>query len=135
MIHATILGRLGRDPEVKHTASGQTVLSLNIATDHGYGDKKQTMWVRCSMFGDRGAKLADFLSKGSQVLVTGQLNTREWEKDGQKNISLELMVSQLEFAGSKGDSAPRQQEPQRQQEPARPAAALVTSYEDDDVPF
>ena len=133
MIHATILGRLGRDPELKQLDNG-AVLNFSLATDHGYGQKKETMWVRCAIFGKRADTLAQYLEKGSQVLVVGDLYTREWEKkDGTMAKELECRVSELEFAGSKGerqDSAPQQQSaPAPRQAPA--SAGVV----DDDVPF
>jgi single-strand DNA-binding protein len=101
MIHATILGRLGRDPELRVTNGGTQVLSLNLATNSGYGENKITLWVRCSMFGARAERLAPMLSKGSQVLVVGELTQREYTTTaGEARTSLELRVSELEFAGN-----------------------------------
>jgi single-strand DNA-binding protein len=131
MIHATILGRLGRDPEIKNV-NGTSILNFSMATDHGFGDKKQTMWIRCSVFGKRADTLAQYLAKGSQVLVQGELYTREWEKkDGTTATELEFRVAELEFAGSKGDS---QQQPAQQQAPA-PAPRAQGGFDDSDVPF
>jgi single-strand DNA-binding protein len=132
MIHATILGRLGRDPEIKNV-NGTSILNFTLATDHGFGDKKQTMWIRCAVFGKRADTLAQYLAKGSQVLVQGELYTREWEKkDGTTATELEFRVAELEFAGSKGDS---QQQPAQQQAPAPAPRAAQGGGFDDDVPF
>ena len=132
MIHATILGRLGRDPELKETNDGTRILNLNLATDHGFGDKKETMWVRCAIFGKRADTLAKYLAKGSQVLVVGELYTREWEKnDGTIGYSLECRVSELEFAGSKSDGGQKHHAPQQ----SAPAPRAQGGFDDRDVPF
>ena len=133
MIHATILGRLGRDPEQRTTNSGTQILNLAVATDHGYGDSKVTMWVRASLFGARGEKLAQYLSKGSQVLISGELYTREYDKDGMTRTSLEMRIAEIELAGSKQDSQQSTHQPARQ--PARQAPAAAQDFPDDDVPF
>ena len=130
MIHATILGRLGRDPELKTINSGTAVLNFSLATDHGFGDNKQTMWVRCAVFGKRAETLDRFLSKGSQVLVQGELFTREWQKkDGTMATELECRVAEVEFAGSKNDGQ-QQNVPQQSIAAPQHSGAL-----DDDVPF
>jgi single-strand DNA-binding protein len=140
MINATILGRLGRDPELRTTSSGTQVLSLNLATNSGYGENRVTLWVRCSMFGARAERLAPMLAKGSQVLVVGELTQREYTTTaGEARTSLELRVSELEFAGPKSDaqesapaSAPaRARKPARRQEPVNDEP-----FQDDgEIPF
>jgi single-strand DNA-binding protein len=136
MIHATILGRLGRDPEQRTTSSGTQILNLAVATDHGYGDSKVTMWIRASLFGARGEKLAQYLSKGSQVLISGELYTREYDKDGVTRTSLEMRIAEIELAGSKQDSHQAQNSHQAQsRQPARQAPAAARDFPDDDVPF
>jgi len=134
MIHATILGRLGRDPELKTISSGTAVLNFSLATDHGFGDNKQTMWVRCAIFGKRAETLDKYLSKGSLVLVQGELHTREWEKkDGTMATELECRVAELEFAGGKSDGQ-QQAAPQQQSAPA-PRPQQSSGINQDDVPF
>lgn len=101
-IHATLVGRLGGDPELRSTRSGKTVLGFSVATDHGWGDNKQTLWVRVSVWGKRGETLSNHLKKGSSVLVSGQLTTSEFDRrDGGKGFSLELSADQVEFVGSR----------------------------------
>lgn len=86
-IHSTIVGRLGKDAKTRD-AGRSTVTNFSIATTHGYGDKEQTLWVDCSFWGERGAKLADHLTKGKVVLVQGPLSTREYE--GKTYLQLEV---------------------------------------------
>ena len=131
MIHATCLGRLGKDPELKTLSNGTAVLNFSMATDHGYGAKKETMWIRCAVFGQRAEKLHQYLEKGSHVLVQGELYTREWAKDdGTTGHSLECRVAELEFAGSKSD---QQQAPQQSAPAPRPQQS--GGIDQDDVPF
>lgn len=94
MIHATIIGRVGRDAEVKE-AAGSKVCSFSVACDQGYGDRKSTNWIRVSIWGSRGDKLAPMISKGQRVAVRGSLETRE--KDGK--VYLEVRADELELLG------------------------------------
>lgn len=127
-------GRLGRDAEIKHLSSGTSVLEFSPAVDVGYGEKKTTLWPRCSLFGDRGTKLAQYLTKGTQVAVSGEVNMREWQdKDGGKRSSLEVRVNAVELIGGKRDDAPATS----RSAPDRSATAEKAPAfdEDDDIPF
>lgn len=140
MISATLLGRLGRDPEVRTTNTGTPVMSLNVATNSGYGENKTTTWVRASMFGARAEKLAPMLAKGSQVMLTGEMSLREYTTQaGEARTSLELRVSDLVFAGSKPDAAERQEPTRaaatRRRKPADPQPQADQAEFDDDIPF
>lgn len=125
-------GRLGRDAEIRHLSTGSQVLEFSLAVDVGFGDKKTTIWPKCSMFGDRGGKLAQYLTKGTQVAVSGEVNLREWQdRDGGKRSTLEVRVDKVEMIGKRDDAGPRQQEPQKR-DPTKPQAQ---SFDDDDIPF
>jgi single-strand DNA-binding protein len=99
-VHAVIHGRLGRDPETR-TVGSDTVTKLNVASDHGWGDKKTTTWISVDVWGKRGESVAKILKKGSEVVIRGEVYTREYEKDGQKRTSLECRADAVDFAGSK----------------------------------
>ena len=101
----TFTGRLGRDAEQKYLPTGTAVLEFNIAVDTGFGDKKRSFWLKCAMFGDRGTKLAQYLTKGQQVAVSGEFDPRPYQaKDGAEKISLELRISAVELIGGKNDT-------------------------------
>lgn len=88
MIHSTIIGRLGKDPEARDTPKGE-VVSFSVASDHGWGDKKTTTWVRVACFGQRAKFAKDYCRKGTLVAVGGVVYLREWEgKDGAKRVDL-----------------------------------------------
>jgi single-strand DNA-binding protein len=103
-IHAHITARLTRNSELKSIGDNQ-VLNFAIATDHGYGDKKTTVFLNCSLFGKRGASLANYLTKGTQIVVHGEVYTREYQaKDGTTKTSLECRVNEVDLVGSKKDN-------------------------------
>lgn len=98
-IHATIAGRLGHDAETRN-AGNTTATGFRVATDHGFGDRKQTLWVDCTIWGQRGERLASHLTKGSGVVVSGPLYTHE--HNGKTYLKLD--VREFEFApGGKRD--------------------------------
>lgn len=123
-------GRIGGNAEVKFTPQGKAICSFNVASDVGFGDKKTTNWFRCQIWGERGEKLSQHLSKGQQVTVYGMLELREWEKDGVKRISPDVRVDDITLQGGKpqqgeANSAPRQSAPQ-----ARKPSNVATDFDD-----
>ena len=93
------LGRIGKDA-ITRQAGSTTATSFSLANNVGYSDKQQTVWLNCTIWGDRGSKSAPYLLKGGQLWVTGELTQREYEG----KTYLELNVSQFDFAGKKSDS-------------------------------
>jgi single-strand DNA-binding protein len=102
-----LIGRLGRDPELKYTQSGQPVVSLNMATDESYtkdGQKvEQTEWHRLTAWGKTAEIMGKYLAKGSLIFVEGKLQTRQWQdKEGNTRYTTEIMVRQFQFLETKG---------------------------------
>ena len=129
MFDATVAGNLGKDAELRTAGSGQ-VLSFSVAATTGFGQREQTNWVNCSIWGKRGEALAQYLKKGTPVTVTGEITTREYE--GKTYIEMNVYNVKLQGrANNSGGNAPAQQQPQKQ--PA-PAAGQSDTY-DDDIPF
>ncbi|WP_235089331.1 single-stranded DNA-binding protein [Chromobacterium sp. Beijing] len=84
----TFDGRLAADAELRYTPSGEPVLSFRVASDIGFGERKSTNWFSCQVWGKRGESLKNYLAKGQQVTVYGQLTLREWQdKEGNKRLS------------------------------------------------
>lgn len=94
MIHATVIGNLGADAETKTIASGKMVTNFNVATK-GRGKDAKTIWVRCAMWGERGKKVAEYLTKGTRVAAVGTLDNHEHEG----KTYLQLDVQELELLG------------------------------------
>lgn len=108
-----IIGRLGRDPELRYTQSGSPVATLNVATDESYTDRdgnkvERTEWHRVSVFQRQAENCANFLAKGSLVYVEGSLQTRKWQdQQGQDRYTTEIKAQRVQFLDRKGD-APRE---------------------------
>lgn len=104
---AIILGRLGRDPEVRFTGGGQAVCNFGVATDEEWTDKsgekqKHTEWHKVVVWGKLAELCGEYLKKGRQCYVEGRLQTREWtDKEGRKNYTTEVVASAVTFIGGK----------------------------------
>ncbi|CBS86673.1 Single-stranded DNA-binding protein [Azospirillum lipoferum 4B] len=96
----TFTGRLGADGELRTTQSGEKVLGFRVANDVGFGDRKTTQWVDCSIWGRRAESLAPHLTKGKSVVVSGEVTLREYEKrDGTRGAGLSVRVAEIDFTG------------------------------------
>jgi single-strand DNA-binding protein len=119
--HLTIIGYLGREPEMRYTPSGSPVTNLNIATNRTYKDSngqqvKETTWFRVSVFGKTAETVAQYLHKGSLVLVEGHLRPdsktggpRIYDRqDGTKGASYEMFATNVRFmpAGQRAEGGP-----------------------------
>ena len=97
MNNCSLIGRLVRDPDVRTTQSGTTVARFSIAIDSGFGDHKRTDFPSIVWFGKTAEICAKYLSKGSQVGVTGRLQTGSYEKDGTKFYTTDVIADRVEF--------------------------------------
>ena len=149
-----LVGTCGQDPETRYLPNGNAVTNLSLATSEQWTDKQtgqkveKTEWHRVSMFGKVAEIAGEYLRKGSQVYIEGKLQTREWEKDGIKRYTTEIVVDmqgtmQLLGGRPEGDNQSRQAQPQaqrprqqrtQQQEPERTVNTDFDSF-DDDIPF
>jgi single-strand DNA-binding protein len=99
----TIVGYLGRDPELRYTPQGTPVCDFSVATTERRKDKsgdtqEVTTWFRVSMFGRQAEIASQYLSKGRQVYIEGQLSQREWtDKEGAARTSLEVRGTDIQF--------------------------------------
>lgn len=96
-----LIGRVGADPEIRNTNSGERIANLRIATSETWKDKsgerqERTSWHTVVVFNDRLAGVVEsYVKKGSRIYVEGALTYREWEKDGVKRISAEVQISRF----------------------------------------
>lgn len=99
-------GNLGKDAELKDVGGSQ-VLNFSVGNSVGWGDKKETLWMGCAVWGKQAGAVAQYMKKGTKVFITGELSTREYEG----KTYLQVRVDHLDFCGSKQDaaSAPQQQ--------------------------
>lgn len=137
----TFDGRVAADAELRYTPGGDPILGFRVASDIGYGDKKTTNWFACTIWGKRGESLQQYIAKGQQVTVYGQLTLREWtDKDGSKRLSPDVRVSEISLQGGKReDDAGHQATHHAPPPPRRQAAPQGTPGNadelDDDLPF
>lgn len=122
----TVSGNLGKDAEVRQ-AGGSSVAGFSVAMKSGYGDKQQTIWLDCSLWGKQAESgLINYLKKGQFVVVSGELGTREYEG----KTYLTLRVNNVTLGGKSSDAQPQQRQPQQQtQTPPQ------TQDFDDGIPF
>jgi single-strand DNA-binding protein len=114
----TVIGRLGRDPEMKYLPSGDPVTSFNIATDRKYKGRdgqtvSETTWFRISVFGKQAETASQYLSKGKMVLIEGRLRadpksggpTTYTKQDGTVGASFEIVANQVRFLSPRDEGA------------------------------
>ena len=104
-----LIGRLGKDPEVRFTPSGAAVASFSVATDDSYKDKEgkkveQTEWHNITAWQKLAELCGEYLKKGSLVCVEGKMKTEKYEKDGVTKYSTKVVASNVIFLGSKSQS-------------------------------
>ena len=104
--HITIMGRLGRDPELRHTQSGTPVASFSLAVDRDFKDKntgeRATDWIDVVAWRATGEFVSKYFSKGRMAVVEGRLQIREWtDKEGNKRRTAEVVANNVYFADSK----------------------------------
>ena len=104
-----LVGNLGRDPETRYMPSGGAVTNVSIATSKSWRDrdsgeqKERTEWHRIVFF-NRLAEIAnEYLKRGSKVYVEGELRTREWEREGQKHYTTEIVANEMQMLDSRGE--------------------------------
>ena len=129
---------VGRDAEVRYLQSGAAILTVTVANNVGFGDKQKTNWIRVNVWGKKAeSKLIDFLKKGQQVFVSGELTVNEYQaKDGTTKSNLELNASIIDLIGSKKEGG-QQQAPQPRQENHAPVVGDLPYADDfdDSIPF
>jgi single-strand DNA-binding protein len=142
-----LVGNLGRDPEMKYTASGAAIANITVATSESWNDKQtgerveKTEWHRVVAFQRLAEIMGEYLKKGSQVYIEGKLQTRKWQdQNGQDRYTTEVVANDMQMLGSRGGEAGAR--PQgggfRSNQPAQQAPAQSapdSDFADDDIPF
>lgn len=143
----SLIGNLGRDPEIRYAPSGDAVANLAIATTDTWKNKEgekqeKTEWHRVVLFGKQAEIAGEYLKKGSQVYLEGKLQTKKWQdKDGQDRYTTEIVGDFFQMLGKKevsSESTPAQT-PAASPAPAAAApsnnASQAQDYADNDIPF
>ena len=152
-----LIGNLGGDPDVRYLPNGNAVTNVTLATSDSWKDKQsgqmqeRTEWHRVVFFGKLAEIVGQYLRKGSKIYVEGRLQTREWEKDGVKRYTTEVVVDiggTMQMLDSRGDASGAQNANHATQTnltqsratqtatPHRPQAQAPAGNDfDDDIPF
>jgi single-strand DNA-binding protein len=151
-----LVGNLGADPETRYTPSGTAITSIRIATSESWKDKtsgeqqERTEWHRVKFFGRLAEIAGEYLKKGGQVYIEGKLRTDEYEKDGVKRYSTDIIADEMQMLGGRGGASggegggggeyqKRERGPARGPQPGpatpRNVPAPADAFEDDDIPF
>lgn len=126
------IGRLGQDPETKHTAGGNAVTNFSIACSDKWKDRQsgeqqeRTEWIRCVAFSKPAEIIGEHVRKGDQIHVRGRMQTRKWaDQSGQDRWTTEVVVNDFQFIGGKRqDSAP-----------STGGSGMPSGGPEDDIPF
>lgn len=106
-----LIGRVGRDPEIKTLSSGATIATFSLATSEKWTDKEtgekneKTEWHRCTAWRKLAEIISQYVAKGSLIYVEGKLQTRSWEKDGEKRYATEILVNNMQMLDSKREGS------------------------------
>ena len=149
-----LIGRLGKDPEVKYTPSGSAVAKFSLATDESFKDRsgeqqKHTEWHNIVAWNKLAEFCGQYLTKGKQVYIEGTIRSRQWEDQaGNKRTAYEIIARGMQMLGSKGDSdrpvaattaaaapPPAEHAPVEKPPAAEPPPPAEPEITDEDVPF
>ena len=133
MNRVILIGRLGRDPEVRYTNSGDAVANMSLATTQSWKDnngewQNKTEWHRIVVFRRRAEFAKEYLSKGRMLAIEGRLRTQDWEdKNGNKRYTTEIVANTLTPLDGRKD--------QSEKAPEAPPEELQGDEEDEEIPF
>lgn len=139
---AFLIGRLGRDPELRYTTSGTPVASFSIATDERWVDsggnrQTRTEWHNIVAWSKLAEICGQYLKKGKLVFIEGRIQTREWDdRDGNKRRTTEIVASNMQMLDRGGalESAPVSEAP-GQAKDSTSQDSMEVGITDDDIPF
>lgn len=129
-----LIGRLGREPELRYMPNGEAVCNFSVATSESWKDKngqrqEATEWHNVTMYRKLAEIAGQYLTKGSQVYLEGKIQSRKYQgKDGIERTAYEIIANEMKMLG--GNSQATQEQPKRQQATAEPVEDMT-----DDVPF
>lgn len=129
--NCTFSGNVGRDPQIREFGDGKSVANFSIAIE---GRKGETLWMAVKVWGKPASVIAQYVRKGSQIIVSGELQQETWEKDGEQKSQLALNCQNFTLLGSRkegggGNSAATKRAPKPQSRGQAPDPI------DEEIPF
>jgi len=136
-----LIGRVGRDPEIKYTPNGSPVAKFSLATDESYKDRngeqqRRTEWHNIVAWSKLAEICGEYLTKGKQIYIEGSIRSRQWEdQSGNKRTSYEIVARTMQMLGSRADSERGASAPASQERATPPPPPSDDAITDDDIPF
>lgn len=143
----TVVGNLGKDPELRYTPQGNAVCNFSVATNEKRRDKggdlqDVTTWFRITLWGKQAENASKYLTKGSPIYVEGRLRVEEWsDRDGKTRYTLDVQATDMQFIGNSrnddfsGGSSQDDDEPSGTTASSSSSAGSFSGPTDDDIPF
>ena len=131
----TLIGRLGRSPELRHAQSGKSVCTFTLATDSGFGDNRKTDWHNITAFEKVADNCAKYLRKGALVYIEGRITYDTYEKDGIKRTNVKIIANDVRFIGAKSDNPESAPQPDDGYQPPMSDDTFEGYPLNDEVPF
>lgn len=143
-----LIGNLGQDPDVRYMPNGGAVVNCSLATSNSWRNREtgemheKTEWHRLVMFGRLAEVAGEYLRKGSKTYIEGRLQTKQWEREGQKHYTTEVVVEEMQMLDSRGSyersegqrQAPEESAAPRSNQPGNSREESSPEF-DDDIPF
>lgn len=147
----TASGNVGNDFDLRFTPNQKAIGTFSLPVKQGWGDKEKTSWVTCKMFGERAQKMAQHITKGMKMTVTGEFVLEQWQHEGKDHSRPVIIVNSIDFGsptnGSRNESGQQQggyqrpqnqgnqQAPQGGQQPTPPMTEPDLDFDDENIPF
>ena len=137
----TLIGFLGRDPEVRYMPNGEAVANFSIATSESWKDKngekqERTEWHSITLYRRLAEIAGQYLKKGSQVYIEGKIQSRKYTgKDGIERTAYEIIGSEMKMLGGKNDSTVTESVPAPPTKQDQTAPVHVDDFDDENIPF
>ena len=138
-----LIGRVGKDPEVRYSTNGDAIANFTVATSERYKDKQtgeaveKTEWHNVSAFRRLGEIVGEYVKKGALIYIEGKIQTRKYEKDGVTHYATSIIASEMKMLGGKSEGQQQQGQPRPQNKPA-PSQSSGSGFDDMDddlIPF
>ena len=135
-----LIGRVGKDPEIRYLTSGKAVANFSIATSESYKDKQtgekveKTEWHNISAFDRLAEIIGEYVKKGALLYVEGKIQTRKYEKDGVERYATGIQIHEMKMLGGRSEGESQQPQQRRAASSAPPSGSGFDDM-DDDIPF
>lgn len=133
-----LMGRITADPDLRYTPQGTAVLRFSLAVQRSYvkqGEERQTDFINCVAFKSTAEFISKWFAKGSQIVIVGNLQSKQWEEDGKKRYGMDVIVDESYFCDKKQDKPDEEQRYTYEERKAIEAEEFMSQMEEIETPF